>query len=233
MTAQDAESTSLAYELDEAPAGMAMDAKGRIQWQPSLGDVGVHAVTVTVSDGLGGAVSQSYELEVLASQPNHDPRIVSTPREQIGLGRTYLYQVAAVDDDGDPLAYEVTTGPAGMTIGADGLAQWQPTPEQFGAHTVELTVRDGRGTPAEQSFTVEVVSSTDNVPPQVDSLCRPWPQWATSMPTTSRPMIRTAIRCSSRWLIVPRACRSTPGGYGPLGASSRPTRTGRCRRERG
>ena len=62
--AADADGDSLAYALTAAPAGMTIDDLGRITWTPQAGDIGSHPVAVAVSDGRGGAASQSFTIAV-------------------------------------------------------------------------------------------------------------------------------------------------------------------------
>jgi RHS repeat-associated protein len=74
----------------------------------------------------------------------------------------YSYQVQASDPDGDALSYALATAPAGMTISATGLITW--TPDAQGAFSVELSVTDGEGGNATQSYTVTVSPATVTVP---------------------------------------------------------------------
>lgn len=55
---------TLTYALDQGPAGMTMDANHVIHWTPTAGDVGDHAVVISVTDSVGVAAYQSYVLAV-------------------------------------------------------------------------------------------------------------------------------------------------------------------------
>ena len=54
---------------------------------------------------------------------NRPPQIISSPPAQVGLGQNYIYDVRAVDPDGNELTYELLRAPAGMAIdsGSDRL----------------------------------------------------------------------------------------------------------------
>ena len=52
----------------------------------------------------------------VAGMGNRPPQIVSSPPAWVGAGQTYIYDVQAVDPDGDALVYELLRGPAGMAI---------------------------------------------------------------------------------------------------------------------
>ncbi|MFC3217381.1 Ig-like domain-containing protein [Comamonas sp. JC664] len=68
----------------------------------------------------------------------------------------YEYQVVATDRDGDPLSYQLLTGPAGMTISATGKLEW-PVPAGFaGSEMVEIKVSDGRDGEVTQAYAIGV-----------------------------------------------------------------------------
>lgn len=60
---QDTDNDALTYSLLSAPAAAAVDADGMITWTPSAGDVGVHTITVRVSDGPSSA-DRSFRVTV-------------------------------------------------------------------------------------------------------------------------------------------------------------------------
>jgi RHS repeat-associated protein len=158
VQAQTVPGNVLAFRLDTAPQGMAIDAKtGLLTWTPTANRVGSQPVVITVSDDHGGQSSQSFTLGVVAAAPNQAPTITSRPGDTAGMGSTYFYAVQASDPDGDPLTYSLVAAPTGMTINAAGLLVWRPGAGQFGANAVKLQVSDGRGGTAEQDFTVNVV----------------------------------------------------------------------------
>jgi len=171
VSATDPNGDALTYSLVAAPAGMAIDAAtGLIQWTPTAAQLGIHNVTVQVSDGRGGEATQSFAIEV-SQAPNNAPEITSTPETTGTAGVLYTYDVDATDADGDPLTYSLITAPAGMAIdAATGLIQWTPTAAQLGIHNVTVQVSDGRGGEATQSFTIEVEAAapvTDYIRPEV------------------------------------------------------------------
>src|SRR5262249_14424436 len=69
--------------------------------------------------------------------------------------------------------FRLLSGPAAMTVDpATGLVQWTPTADQAGSQSVRLTVEDGRGGGATQTFTLRfpVVAPTPiNAPPVIVS----------------------------------------------------------------
>ncbi|MBE0425171.1 MAG: Ig-like domain-containing protein [Nitrospirae bacterium] len=72
-------------------------------------------------------------------------------------GKTYTHQVKATDPDGDPLTYSLKSAPAGMTINpSTGLIQWNVPPDFKGKAPITVSVTDGHGGEAMQSFTLEI-----------------------------------------------------------------------------
>ena len=127
-------------------------------------------VTVQVADGRGGQDTQSFTLSVVADTGDRAPSISSPPDTSVALGHNYLYAVQASDPDGDPLAYDLPTAPAGMTIDTNGVIRWTPAASQFGPDDVTVRVQDGRGGTATQSFTVDVTAQPSERPPSITSL---------------------------------------------------------------
>ena len=172
VAAQDADGDPLSYQLTTLPAGMVIDPiSGLLSWTPTSTQLGSHAVTIAVSDGRGGQATQSFQVTVLATAPNHPPVFTSTPRTSIRLGSGYLYAVTATDPDGDPLTFHLDQAPAGMAISAAGLITWTPEADQFGTNAVTVRVDDGRGGSATQDFTINVLAQGSNGSPSI--LSRP------------------------------------------------------------
>jgi RHS repeat-associated protein len=80
-----------------------------------------------------------------------------------GLGDSY--DVGAADPHADPLTYGLVVAPAGMSIDpSTGLVGWVPGAP--GAFDVTVSVDDGRGGTAKQSFTIDVDEiAAPNIPP--------------------------------------------------------------------
>lgn len=108
-------------------------------------------VTPYDADGEGAAMA-SREIEI----PNGPPRFTSVPLEQF-QSENYVYQAAAVDPDGDPLAYALLSSPDGMSIDQkSGTVSLRIRKEHTGAHKVEIEAQDPLGAKASQSFTLNL-----------------------------------------------------------------------------
>jgi hypothetical protein len=71
-------------------------------------------------------------------------------------GNIWTYQLNASDPDGDPLTYALKEALPGMTIDNSGLIKWNVPPDFKGKARVTVSVTDGHGGEASQSFTLEI-----------------------------------------------------------------------------
>lgn len=125
-------------------------------------------VEVRVEDGRGGVAEQGFGVKVLTVAANHPPLITSAPSVAATVGENYKYDVTAIDPDGDPLVWRLTTAPNGMSIDSTlGTIRWTPTVSQLGTNEVVVHALDSQGGFATQSFTVVV--RLVNLPPQIVS----------------------------------------------------------------
>jgi len=155
VTATDPAGGSIIYSLTTAPAGMTVDAAGKISWTPAAGQGG-STVPVTVRASVNGTApaiyaSQSFTLSVVA--------ITSSPATTALTGYAYSYQVSAT---GTALTYALDAAPAGMTISASGLVSW-PGPTT-GSIPVTVRVTTGGTASVTQAYTL-VVSIPPPPPP--------------------------------------------------------------------
>ncbi|RMF89432.1 MAG: hypothetical protein D6741_17950, partial [Planctomycetota bacterium] len=126
---------------------------------------GLQTVAIQVTDGTGGAATQSFALRVADGVPN-EPPVITTAAERFGAaGSEYRYQVHADDPEGTTITYSLTKNPDGMTVdSATGLVQWTPVAADAGKHVVTIVATDEGGAAAVQSFELDILAQ--NTPPQ-------------------------------------------------------------------
>ncbi|MEL6110078.1 MAG: putative Ig domain-containing protein, partial [Planctomycetota bacterium] len=158
--AVDPNSDPLDFQIVNGPAGMVIDEQsGQIEFTPSSDQLGLHRVTLRVSDGHAVGL-QSFDLDVRIG-PNERPEFESIPGSVATVGRTYFY-AAVANDPNDEVRYQVIAGPAGFAIDPDsGLASMTPGATQLGSHSIVIGASDERGAVAQQSFLLEVVEDTE------------------------------------------------------------------------
>lgn len=118
------------------------------------GDVIVVGVTPKDRFGVGKEVRSDP-----VSLTNNPPAILSTPAPFVDRTH-YDYLVVAKDPEGDPLAYTLSTAPAGMKIdSATGRIEWLVPAGLTGTHQVRVTVEDSLSGRAFQEFSLTLPSS--------------------------------------------------------------------------
>ena len=166
IIAEDPENHALIYanEGSDIPITVS-DILGSVSWLPTLDDVGMHTVRISVTDSFGAIDIQEFILNVLA-QSNRAPFITSSPVLNVNEGDTYTYPVSAEDPDGDVISYDLSQGPEGMGISPiTGLITWQPSaPIQLGMHPVSVLVKDIHGASSSQNFLVEFIGRVNTAP---------------------------------------------------------------------
>ncbi|RRS34683.1 MAG: hypothetical protein OI74_04570 [Gammaproteobacteria bacterium (ex Lamellibrachia satsuma)] len=131
VDAGDPDGDPLIFAIDTAPAGMVIDpASGLLSWLPDAAQVGDHSVVVSVDDGRGGLVSQSFTLTVAPPLPVVLEGIRLTPAgaRLTAIGTTIPLMVTA--DFSDRSTQDVTSPATGTTyesgnpfvatVGSDG-----------------------------------------------------------------------------------------------------------------
>jgi hypothetical protein len=160
VLARDPDNQPIWFKLDVAPAGMTLNTHGLIQWQPTMAQTGLNKVIVNVTDGFF-IVRQEFNVMV---KYNHPPVLTSTPVTSASVGRTYLYEPKAVDEDGDNLTFALDQAPTGMTMETlNGTLRWVPTKGWVGNNRVVLRVSDAYAS-AVQDFLVNVSLPENHLP---------------------------------------------------------------------
>ncbi len=110
-----------------------------------------------------------YDL-VFLGKLNDPPEITTVPKIEAISGKTYSYDVNAIDQNSDTLTYSLLQSPSGMQIDpASGLITWTTTAANIGQHDVVIQVSDGRGGTAIQRYVMSVVVAPPNRPPVITS----------------------------------------------------------------
>ena len=140
-----------------------VSANGSVDFIPSNDDVGVHSLTVTVTDA--GSLSDSAQWMVEVLNTNQAP--VLDPVEDQFWNEdepVYLEVVARDFDPGDRITYIDVTSM--FDIDPDtGVINFTPTQANVGTHTIELRARDRAGLMHTIFFEVTVLATND--PPVV------------------------------------------------------------------
>lgn len=130
-------------------------------WTPTEIQDGVHTVTVTADDGVGGIATETFDITV--ADVNKPPVLSAIGDQSVDEENTLNFTANATDTD-DPVnsvsfSLDATSTGKGMFIdGTTGAFTWTPTEAQSGDHNVTITATDdGAGTlSASEAITITV-----------------------------------------------------------------------------
>jgi len=125
---------------------------------------GIYNITVEVTDGNGGEVTDSITITVRANHPPTITSIIADKDWVTPLGSCHI-RCNAEDPDGDELSYEWSA--SGGDISGTGSAMTWTAPEAVGIYTITVVVTDGYGGEDTRTLTVSV---SPNPPPIIENL---------------------------------------------------------------
>jgi hypothetical protein len=168
ITTDDVEDQTRTLACTRKPGWLSFSSSagnGLLQGTPSLDNVGVDTVVLTVTDGIA-VVEQKYALEVVTE--NWPPVFSSTPITSAMATQLYSYTVTATDQDANDLTFEATTIPSWLDFNAGTqVLSGIPADGDVGDHDVTISVSDGLAS-VEQSFTIAVAPYVSVEDPTAD-----------------------------------------------------------------
>jgi len=161
--ASDPDGDGLVYEWS-ASKGNILDVDGAtIAWSAPESE-GIYNITVEVTDGNGGEVTDSITITVRANNPPTITSIIADKDWVTPLGSCHI-RCNAEDPDGDELSYEWSAD-GGAISGTGSVVTWT-APEAVGLHNTTVVVTDGYGGEDTRTLTVSV---SQNPPPVIENL---------------------------------------------------------------
>ena len=92
-----------------------------------------------------GQKARTNEFTITVEPQNDAPVITSVPPAQAELGRSFSYQLRALDAENDTLSFGLDAMPSGMTVNGTGVLAWVPARDQLNrTFEVAVNVSDGR-----------------------------------------------------------------------------------------
>ena len=139
--------------LIDPPAGMTIDATGRIDWIPSV--VGMQRVTIR-AEWYGQVGYQSYLINVRPI--NVAPTVTAPSDKELTAGTIYRGRATAVDSFDHFTLSLGSDAPAGLMIDpSTGVLTWQSYIADLGTHSITILATDDRGAVGQATFTLTVV----------------------------------------------------------------------------
>jgi hypothetical protein len=144
----DGDEVTLLYEWTKngEPAGKDRKIYGEVKRGDRL------SVKITPYDG------ESYgQPAVISVTVANMPPMIMDDRKYTFDGKVFNRSIKATDPDGDPLTYSLKAAPAGMTINPTlGQINWNVPADYSGKASYTVSVTDGKGGEATQTFTLEL-----------------------------------------------------------------------------
>ena len=160
--ASDRDGDELSYNW--SASGGEINGEGATVTWIAPNSVGSYNVTVTVTDGRGGEVTDYVTITV---KTNRSPTITSLAADADWTIPSGTLQVTcnATDPDGDELSYEWSTS-GGDISGTDAAVNWT-APEEVGIYYVTVVVKDGHGISDTRTLPTSVATGQ---PPIIEAL---------------------------------------------------------------
>jgi hypothetical protein len=161
-TASDPDGDVLGY-MWSASGGEINGAGATVTWTAPPAE-GSYAITVTVTDGQGGQVTDQVTITVRANEPPAIASLVADAEWVLPSG-TVQVTCNATDPDGDELRYEWSAS-GGSATGTGAAVNWT-APHEVGTYYVTVVVTDNHGGSATDSLPISVVTGQ---PPSIEAL---------------------------------------------------------------
>lgn len=166
---------SFQYSKVSGPAWLTVAANGTLGGTPGNAVVGPNVFTVRVTDLAGDFSQTTLSIQVVNANdpPQFSSASISGPAATEDIA--YLGSIAgnAVDPDaGDSRVFSKTSGPAWLTVAANGSLSGTPQNAQVGANLFTVRVTDAAGAFAEATLSIAVANAVDAPVFAVDPILR-------------------------------------------------------------
>jgi Putative Ig domain/Calx-beta domain/EGF-like domain len=162
-TFEDIDGDGLTYKVSTLPTGLSFDKVDTISGTPDDPAVGSHSVTVTASDGNGGAVEDTFSLTI--DNINDDPvlaKAITAPLATEDAAYSFTIPASSFSDvDGDTLSYLISGLPPGLSFDGVDTISGTPGDADVGSHPISVIAEDGNGGEAFTDFNITVDNIND------------------------------------------------------------------------
>ncbi|MFP7753692.1 Ig-like domain-containing protein [Thermodesulfobacteriota bacterium B35] len=162
LTATDPDGDPLTFTLATSPAGgsVTISPAGAFTYTPAADANGDDSFSFAVSDGTASATATVS----VTINPVNDPPTAHGTAITVDQGATVSGTLSASDSDGDPLNFNLATGPGkgSVSLADDGSFTYQADSDATGSDTFSFTVSDGhaQSPPATVTVTISEVTAT-------------------------------------------------------------------------
>ncbi|NIU54973.1 MAG: hypothetical protein GWN67_00790 [Phycisphaerae bacterium] len=145
--ANDPEGDPMTFSKVSGPAWLSVAANGALSGTPTNSDVGLNVFTVQVN-ATGGSDTATLNITVINTNdaPTFTVDPINKPDATEGAAYSDTIASSATDVDvGDTLTYSKVSGPAWLSVAADGALSGTPGSGDVGANVFTVQVDDGNG----------------------------------------------------------------------------------------
>ena len=152
---------TLTYSKVSGPAWLSVATDGTLSGTPTNSDVDTNTFAVRVTDA--GGLTDDAVLTIPVANVNDAPVFTADPITADAMeDSAFTGALTATDvDAGDALVYGKVSGPAWLSVAADGTLGGTPTNGDVGTNTFVVRVTDGSGLSDEATLTVTVAFVND------------------------------------------------------------------------
>ncbi|MEN8126944.1 MAG: putative Ig domain-containing protein, partial [Planctomycetota bacterium] len=166
---------TLTFSKVSGPAWLTVAANGALSGTPANGDVGLNSFVVKVEDA--ALASDTATLEITVANTNDAPTWNTSPVNEAAATEDAVYSSTLADDatdaDSDPLTYAKVSGPAWLTVAANGALSGTPANGDVGANSWTVSVSDGIAVAVQATLNITVNNVNDAPTFTVDPINKP------------------------------------------------------------
>jgi hypothetical protein len=160
-SAMDADAgASLTFAKVSGPAWLTVASNGALSGTPTYSDVGANSFTVSVSDGIASPVEATLQITVDNTNDapvfTTDPIVAAGAQEGIAYTGQTLAGSATDADAGDTITYSKVSGPAWLSVAADGALTGTPGNGTAGLNTFVVRATDSASATDEVTLEITV-----------------------------------------------------------------------------
>ncbi|MHC4906092.1 MAG: putative Ig domain-containing protein, partial [Planctomycetota bacterium] len=173
--ASDPESDPMTFSKTGGPAWLSVAANGALSGTPTNSDVGANAFTVQVTADGG---SDTATLNITVNNVNDAPTWDSDPINEAAATEDSAYSSSLADDATDvdagaSLTYAKVSGPAWLSVAANGALSGTPSNSDVGPNSWTVSVSDGIASAVEATLNITVINTNDAPTFTVDPINKP------------------------------------------------------------
>lgn len=152
----------LSFSMVALPSWLSLSRDGMLKGTPKNEDVGMHEITVRVTDRAGKSDDANLLINVVNT--NDSPKFVTNNLPRAVQDNVYEVQLEVADDDmphGDVLRFNAIGAPTWLSVSSDGLLQGTPKNGDVGDHVIVIEVADKAGVAVQKEFKITAENIND------------------------------------------------------------------------